>query len=274
MDEQADTWRVDASTTVDLPARERLQPRRSSLWLLVRTGSVSVGTGTATRRLGPGDAAYLHHAHLHPAIALEDSSVSLADLRYLGPEPPLGPLVARDFAAQQNGVIALLDLCPMRTETAVRRPRMTAAYGELIGSAMRSADEGVADPVVHAAARVMSREPCLPWTLPQLAEVAHVGTTVLVDRFRRATGLTPMQYLRRLRIEQAMVDLDGTDAPLGRIARSAGYGSVEAFVRAFRAHTGCTPGRWRQSSRGRTLIEANASAASVAATAPRTIAAG
>ncbi|MCG7309072.1 AraC family transcriptional regulator [Brachybacterium sp. ACRRE] len=275
----AEAWVLAASRTVRLAPGEVLPPHRTSLWLLVREGAVEVAGRTGPHRLEPGDAAYIHRARVHPVRALSVTSLAVADLRRLGKNPPAAPLIARDFAARQNGAVALLDLCPMRPETAVDRPRMTTAYGEILGSAMLSEAGGAtpstaADPIVHRAAGAMESDPLHGWTLSEVAGHAHVGTTVLVERFRRATGLSPMQYLRRLRLEQAMDELGRTDAPLARVAGTAGYGSVEAFVRAFRAHTGCTPGRWRQSIRGLTGSTMNTSAASTAATAPSRSAAG
>lgn len=275
----AESWVLAASRTVRLSPGEVLPPHRTSLWLLVREGGAVITGRSGPLHLGPGDAAYIHHAHVHPVRALAATTLAVADLRRLGKNPPALPLIARRFATRQNGAVALLDLCPMRPETAVGRPQMTTAYGEILGSAMLTeagcdAPAAPADPIVRRAAESMQDDPLRGWTLAEVAAHVHVGTTVLVDRFRRATGLSPMQYLRRLRLERAMDELGRTDAPLAHVASGAGYGSVEAFVRAFRAHTGCTPGRWRQSMRGLTGSTANTSAASAAATAPSRSAAG
>ncbi|MFC7464943.1 helix-turn-helix transcriptional regulator [Brachybacterium sp. GCM10030252] len=277
------TWRIALSTTVELPAHSPVAPRRSSLWLHVRSGAVSLGAGREARRLEAGDAAYLHHAQLHPATTLKPSTLQLADLRHLGPEPPRDPLIVPGFDRRQAGVLGLLAQCPLDGSTTVERPDVARAYGELIGAAMLSearidagqsqGREREADPVVARVVARMAAAPCRSWTLTDLAASAHVGTTALVDRFRRATGHSPMQYLRRLRMGWAMGELAGSDAPISAIAHDAGYGSAEAFVRAFRAHTGTTPGRWRQTSRGRTLIEANPIAATAETTAPSAMAA-
>lgn len=270
-------WRLHASAVLDVPAGAPVLPRRSSLWILVREGAVGIGCGGARIELGPGDAAHLHRARLHRVTALSDAGLLLADLQRLGDDLPEGPMVVRDFAGRQSGVVSLLAQCPVSPLLHVVRPTVADAYAELLGSAMIGESVPVpvpsVDPVVATAAGLLEDAPHRPWTLARLAEAAHVGTTALVERFRRETGLAPMQYLRRVRIERAMDELARGDRPVAAVAREAGYGSAEAFVRAFRAQTGCTPGRWRQSARGRTRSMANPIAASAANAAPSAMAA-
>lgn len=273
------SWRIDRSWSADLTAGARLEPLGSSLWLIVCAGSVTVDADRPVV-LGPGDAAYLHHALLHPVRAASDSSVLATDLRAERDDLPR-MMVARGFATHQSGIVALLRACPVRTEMKVERPGVTSAYGELLGSAMlseheRATDEHLprssADPVVRAAAVAMAADPTHDWTLAELAALSHVGTTTLVDRFRQVVEVAPMQLLRRLRMRRAMDQLTTSDAAIASVAQHSGYGSAEAFVRAFRAETGVTPGRWRQSARGLGRTAANPAAASTAAAAPPAIA--
>src|SRR5205085_550915 len=51
------------------------------------------------------------------------------------------------------------------------------------------------------AARMHLREPEL--RLDHLARAAYLGRSRFVQRFRRATGISPMRYLERLRMEEA-----------------------------------------------------------------------
>lgn len=273
MDLTRTRWRIDRSWKCELAADGVLEPPRSSVWLLVQDGSVRLGADGIT--LHPGDAAYLHHALLHPVRAKAASRLVVADLRAQGDVPSV--IVTRGFAAKQSGIVALLAACPVRDEMRVERPAVTEAYGELLGSAMLSEHERdvddrlprtTGDPIARAAALAMADEPTRDWTLTELAALSHVGTTTLVGRFRDATGMTPMQLLRRLRIRRAMDELSTTDAALGTVAHRSGYGSAEAFVRAFRAETGLTPGRWRQSARGTSRMTANPAAATSADVAP------
>lgn len=273
------SWRINRSWTAELPGDAPLEHCGSSLWLVVCAGAVSVGADRPVL-LGPGDAAYLHHAFLHPVRAVTDSRLLATDLRAQHDDIPR-LMVARDFATRQSGIVALLRACPVRDEMKVERPGVTSAYGELLGSAMlseheRATDEQLprssADPVVRAATVAMAADPTHDWTLAELAALSHVGTTTLVDRFRQTVDTPPMHLLRRLRMRHAMEVLTGSDAAIATVAQRVGYGSAEAFVRAFRAETGVTPGRWRQSARGTSRSTAKPTAASTAAAAPAAIA--
>jgi AraC-like DNA-binding protein len=280
MDFARPSWRIDRSWQTDLARGATLESTRSSLWLMVCEGPVTLGSHDAIT-LGPGDAAYVHSALLHPVRANADSRLLVADLRAQRADIPR-LMVARGFANTQSGIVALLAACPVRGEMKVERPGVTSAYGELLGSAMlseheRDIDEHLptasADPVVRTAALAMSADPMRNWTLGDLAALSHVGTTTLVERFRKTIGLAPMQLLRRLRTRRAMDELTGSDASIATVAQRSGYGSAEAFVRAFRAETGLTPGRWRQSARGTSRMTANPTAASAATAVPTAMAA-
>lgn len=78
-------------------------------------------------------------------------------------------------------------------------------------------------------------------TLDALARVACFSPYHFHYVFRGIVGEGLGEYLRRLRLERAWHGLlDGT-RPVSQIARDAGYGSHEAFDRAFKAHFGLNP---------------------------------
>jgi AraC family transcriptional regulator len=60
-------------------------------------------------------------------------------------------------------------------------------------------------------------------------------------------GETAAETVRRLRLHRAAVELITGELPVPRIARRAGYGSQEAFTRAFKAAYGVPPARYRAS---------------------------
>ena len=78
--------------------------------------------------------------------------------------------------------------------------------------------------------------------------VAAAGMSVrnLNRRFVAATGLSPWQYLRRVRIEAAKRLLEGRGVTLDRVAGAVGYGDTRAFVRAFCEVAGLSPGQYRK----------------------------
>lgn len=65
-------------------------------------------------------------------------------------------------------------------------------------------------------------------------------------RFAKATGLAPIAYVQRLRIEDAKRRLERTDAPVDEISWRVGYEDAAFFRRLFRRTTGLSPGAYRK----------------------------
>jgi transcriptional regulator GlxA family with amidase domain len=65
-------------------------------------------------------------------------------------------------------------------------------------------------------------------------------------RFTDATGFAPIDYVQRLRIEDAKRRLERTDAPADEISWKVGYEDPAFFRRLFKRVTGLTPGAYRK----------------------------
>lgn len=65
-------------------------------------------------------------------------------------------------------------------------------------------------------------------------------------RFTSATGLSPIAYVQRLRIEDAKRRLERTEAPVDEIGWQVGYEEPAFFRRLFKRVTGLTPGAYRR----------------------------
>lgn len=68
-------------------------------------------------------------------------------------------------------------------------------------------------------------------------------------RFARATGLTPIAYVQRLRIEEAKRRLERTDDPVDEVAWQVGYEEPAFFRRLFKRLAGISPGAYRRGFR-------------------------
>ncbi|MFF8769376.1 GlxA family transcriptional regulator [Kitasatospora sp. NPDC015120] len=88
-----------------------------------------------------------------------------------------------------------------------------------------------------------------PLTLEDIA--GHAGLTVraLSRRFRAETGLPPLQYLLRVRIQRAQRLLERGDEPVARIAARTGLGTPANLRHHFQRHTGTTPSVYRAAFR-------------------------
>lgn len=65
-------------------------------------------------------------------------------------------------------------------------------------------------------------------------------------RFTAATGLAPIAYVQRLRIEDAKRRLERTDAPVDDIGWRVAYEDGAFFRRLFKRTTGMAPGAYRK----------------------------
>ena len=77
--------------------------------------------------------------------------------------------------------------------------------------------------------------------LSELAAAANIGQTSFCRFFKRVTGLTVMDYIRRYRIDQAKELLMTTDRAVTWIAYESGFESHSHFDRVFRSVTNLTP---------------------------------
>jgi transcriptional regulator GlxA family with amidase domain len=66
-----------------------------------------------------------------------------------------------------------------------------------------------------------------------------------IRRFTKAAGMTPLNYVHALRLEEAKQMLETTDLSIEAIANEAGYEDTSFFGRLFRRETGMTPAHYR-----------------------------
>lgn len=107
------------------------------------------------------------------------------------------------------------------------------------------------DPLVDAARDILrmnygDAELCLQ----KLARDLNVTPRTLSRRFVSATGISPIQYLIRQRLEVARKLLQSTDLQIQLIAEQAGFGSATVFCRSFRQAFSSTPKSYRLQTRG------------------------
>jgi AraC-like DNA-binding protein len=104
----------------------------------------------------------------------------------------------------------------------------------------------VADPLIGRAMAFMHTAPHDPWTIESLASRLGISRASFAARFTALVGEPPLTYLTRHRMRRAAKQLRGTAAPIGEIARAAGYESEAAFNTAFKRTIGVAPGRYRR----------------------------
>jgi AraC family L-rhamnose operon transcriptional activator RhaR len=107
------------------------------------------------------------------------------------------------------------------------------------------AGAGETHPAVLYAMRLMEDRPAYRWTLTELAAELHLAPGYLVRLFKSATGLPPMAFLSRHRVELAATRLLHTDHPIRRIGESVGWPDQNYFARRFKSHYGLSASTYR-----------------------------
>jgi transcriptional regulator GlxA family with amidase domain len=93
---------------------------------------------------------------------------------------------------------------------------------------------------VHRVQDAVSSEPERDWAMPEMARVGHVTERHLLRLFIRHAGVSPLQFLRAVRLERARQLIErGTG--IGRAAEVAGFRSALHMRRAWLRQWGGSP---------------------------------
>jgi AraC family transcriptional regulator len=103
---------------------------------------------------------------------------------------------------------------------------------------------------IHAVVAYIDRHLADPLELEVLSGVANFSPYHFHRLFSAWMGERLGDYLRRRRVETAAVRLSSQpQMTILEVALTVGFGSGEAFSRAFKSHFGCSPTAWRARTR-------------------------
>ena len=101
------------------------------------------------------------------------------------------------------------------------------------------------DPQIRQALVLLHDDCARTWTLGALAQQCGLSRTGLAERFRKAMNDTPLNYLRTVRIQNAMRLLSETEQTLEQVAQAVGYQDAFSFSKAFKRTVGAAPRAFR-----------------------------
>lgn len=161
-----------------------------------------------------------------PGIAVGDVSRDLLDavvrmLRLLGrpgDAPVLAPMIEREIlwrlvTGPQGALVRQIGLADSRLSH--------------VGRAIRTLRERFAD-----ALRV-----------DDLARMSGMSTSAFHRHFRAVTAMTPIQYQKNIRLQEARLLLVGGPRDVASVGFAVGYDSASQFSREYRRHFGVPPGQ-------------------------------
>jgi AraC-like DNA-binding protein len=145
-------------------------------------------------------------------------------------------------SARPGGATLMTRLADIAVIHAIRAWVESAAQPSGWIAALRDSQIGRTMAEVH-------QRPEQQWSVSRLAQIANLSRSRLSERFRELTGEPPMQYVTKVRMHRAREMLRAENASVAELANAFGYESEPAFARAFKRHTGSTPGAIRRGAR-------------------------
>ncbi|QCR18427.1 AraC family transcriptional regulator [Agrococcus sp. SGAir0287] len=180
---------------------------------------------------------------LDPSVVIEvAASMSRRTTIDADDAPRLGTMTPA-LADALDRLVALLDapedapvLAPLVTREIVLRLLQTDQAPRLLAAAEQTHADLVADAITRLGADLAH-----PWSLDAIAAAAGTSAATLARRFRAITGLSPMRYLKRLRLGEARRRMLVHGETAAQAGNAVGYVSASHFSRDYRAAYGVPP---------------------------------
>ena len=154
-----------------------------------------------------------------------------------------------------GGVHAALDLALFLVERLCDRETAVECSRALLIDMPRACQTGFAvlpigrrhgDPSIARAEEWILEHSSEEIRFEALAERLGMSPRNFIRRFKLATGLPPIDYLQRLRVQAARRFLEDQRATVQEVAEAVGYGDAAFFRRLFKRHTGLVPADYRR----------------------------
>ena len=85
--------------------------------------------------------------------------------------------------------------------------------------------------------------------ISDVAEAAFVSETYLRRLFAESCAISPMEYVKLVRINAACRLMKSTDVNITEVAYKVGFTNMATFINNFKQIVGCTPKQWKQNIR-------------------------
>jgi transcriptional regulator GlxA family with amidase domain len=142
-------------------------------------------------------------------------------------------LIARFAGPQEAMQVARLNLMDLNTTSPV-------AYASLTHGGPAT------DPLIAHCQQWAAMNYQVESPVTQMVALSGLPERTFKRRFTQATGMTPLEYVHTLRLEEAKQMLESGDDPIEAIAVEVGYQDASFFSRLFRRKVALSPAQYRR----------------------------
>lgn len=122
---------------------------------------------------------------------------------------------------------------PERPEYRLGSPQIADADQEMMEKLLKFMEERISDEDLK---------------IEELAEAVNMGRTVFYGKIKALVGMSPSDFLRRLRMQRAEELIVRSKMNFSQIAFNVGFSDPKYFTKCFKKETGMTPSEYRHKS--------------------------
>lgn len=213
------------------------------LWVGVVSSGRCTGDGVASMAL-PGDLfAGRGPVALHAPVSCHMVAVSLSGSAAESFPSPLRLFSGRSCPRGAERITQLL------TDAQTPPRRSALAYALLCDITEAQAPAQGLPALVGEAIDLMREDYATLYGVEELSEALGVSKCHFIRVFSATVGVSPGQYLTKLRLSAAKDLLLGSDYALEAVAGLCGFSGANYFCRVFQRAENCTPTQWRKRER-------------------------
>jgi DNA-binding response OmpR family regulator len=86
------------------------------------------------------------------------------------------------------------------------------------------------------------------FNVAELVKISYVGRTVFFNKIKRLTGLSPVEFSRKIKIQLAAKHISENNCGVAEAAYICGFSSVKYFSKCFRIEYGINPSEYKKKS--------------------------
>jgi len=207
-------------------------------------GAVSiVPAGTSTRWLVDGELDVITFAFENPVQGAAASAI-FRDLRFAYSDP-LGAALSDqilDEMCREDGPVEADYL-----DTLVGTLAKHVGNGRTATTRRLFPQSGASSFRIHKLMNMINHDPAANYNLKYLADQADVTVSYLCRIFKQAVGVSPHDYITKVRLDRAKQLLVNPEIPISRVAELSGFAGSSQFTRCFHNNIHQSPSAYRAS---------------------------